>query len=408
MNGRQVGAELDRVVRDLMVSQPYYAYLCAGMARTVVEDAAMTLALRPSGDVVELVLGQDYFGGVATTPRARQAALLHELLHLSFRHPLRGATYPHRPWYELACDLVVNQCFDASALPDAITLDDLAELELAPDRDVSYYYEQLVDFWHESACDSACEGGQRSAAQACLSAWCEGRHPAQASHRHWRDFDDLSSAARALMTLTCEKLLEQAARRARSRCWGDLPGRLREELEALLQGPAIPWQRILRLFVASNGRTRLHNSIARVSRRYGTRPGIRVRRRHRVVVAVDTSGSVDAQEMSLFFTEIHALWRSGTEIEIFEADTHVRCAYAYRGHAPGSVQGRGGTCFDDVLARANDQRIDALVYFTDGHADAPTVAPRMPVLWVLTANGMPRDEATHLPGRHVQLPAVLS
>ena len=52
-----------------------------------------------------------------------------------------------------------------------------------------------------------------------------------------------------------------------------------------------------------------------------------------------------------------------------------------------------------AIAWANDQAADGLVYFTDGFAPAPTVAPRCPMLWVVTADGDPGG----LPGRVVRL-----
>ncbi|WP_275410065.1 VWA-like domain-containing protein [Actinoplanes campanulatus] len=69
--------------------------------------------------------------------------------------------------------------------------------------------------------------------------------------------------------------------------------------------------------------------------------------------------------------------------------------------APAAVTGRGGTCFRPVLVRANELAADGLVHLADGRAPGPCelcVRPRMPVLWVLTADGVAPD-ASHLPGR---------
>ncbi|GAA0456026.1 hypothetical protein Aca07nite_50850 [Actinoplanes capillaceus] len=65
------------------------------------------------------------------------------------------------------------------------------------------------------------------------------------------------------------------------------------------------------------------------------------------------------------------------------------------------MTGRGGTCFRPVLVRANELAADGLVHLADGRAPGPCelcVRPRMPVLWVLTADGVAPD-ASHLPGR---------
>ena len=130
----------------------------------------------------------------------------------------------------------------------------------------------------------------------------------------------------------------------------------------------------------SSRRTYLRNTLRRPSKRYGTTPGIKVRRRHQVIVAVDTSGSITDAMLSLVFAEIHQLYRQGAEITVVECDAAVHGTWAYRGEPPSSTGGGGGTAFDPAIAWANalPRRPDALIYLTDGYAARPVLTPACP------------------------------
>ena len=125
----------------------------------------------------------------------------------------------------------------------------------------------------------------------------------------------------------------------------------------------------------------------RMSRRFGTFPGVRIKREQRVAVVIDTSGSIGLATLQVFFKEIHAVWRTGAEIQVVECDAAVQRVWPYRGRAPGSVEGGGGTAFDpafDWLRDSRNGRVDACVYLTDGFGPEPSRKPGCPVLWVVT------------------------
>ena len=62
----------------------------------------------------------------------------------------------------------------------------------------------------------------------------------------------------------------------------------------------------------------------RISKRYGTRPGIKIKRYQRLAVAVDTSGSIKENDFVIFFNEIHSMWKQGAEIVVLECDAEVK------------------------------------------------------------------------------------
>ncbi|GIJ46586.1 hypothetical protein Val02_34720 [Virgisporangium aliadipatigenens] len=251
-----------------------------------------------------------------------------------------------------------------------------------------------------AACpDSAGGAGRPDPVAAAIRHWLDG--PGHARHASWREFAALPSSTLAAFTYGVDALLRATVRRIGPRGRGTLPGGLLEIVDAIVRPPEVPWRRVLRMFGATAERTRLRSTVTRPSKRYGTTPGVRVRRSTELVVAVDTSGSVDERSLTAFFAEIHALWRRGVAVTVLEADTVVQREYPYRGRPPGQVAGRGGTGFDAAIVRANALAPDGLVYLTDGWAPRPVVSARMPVLWALCASDVPPDG--ELPGRRVRL-----
>lgn len=146
----------------------------------------------------------------------------------------------------------------------------------------------------------------------------------------------------------------------------------------------------MKIFSSSSRGTRLKFTVKRVSKRYGTRPGVKIQRSQKIAVAVDTSGSVSYEELNMFFNEIHSMWQNGAEIEVIECDATIQKTYSYKGKFPEFVHGRRGTAFDPVFAYINKNRnvlYDGCIYLTDGYASAPEIKPRCKVFWVITPEG---------------------
>jgi predicted metal-dependent peptidase len=387
---------VDDASRDLLIAEPYFGHLLVGTVRACLEgDFIARLAVGGHGHTARIEVGTKRFA--ALSKEKRKAALKHELLHLTFKHPLRARAYPLLGLWGLACDLVVNQLLDTRDLDAPFVIDDF---DLPKDESADVYYATLLPLYERVLREGSC----RTPAEKAMQSWCGGACSARGAHSSWESFATLASATLSVLETNIDALIEATVRRARCRRWGNMPGRLLEHLESLIdKRNEVPWRRVLRLFGATSERTYLKNTIARPSKRYGTCPGIRVRRKTDVVVAVDTSGSVDVEDIALFFGEIHAMWRRGAHVVVLECDAAVVREYPYRGAPPSTVGGRGGTSFDPAIARANTLRPDALIYFTDGEAPAPERKARMPVLWVLSSAGRATDEAEHLPGRRVKL-----
>jgi len=109
----------------------------------------------------------------------------------------------------------------------------------------------------------------------------------------------------------------------------------------------------------------------------------------RVIVAVDTSGSVDEALLATFLGEVTSMMQQypNYEIDLITADAKVQ---SHQTFLPGepldyTISGGGGTDFRPVFEYI-DQQIDyptLLLYFTDGQGVFPQSEPSYDVLWIM-------------------------
>ncbi len=145
---------------------------------------------------------------------------------------------------------------------------------------------------------------------------------------------------------------------------------------------SISWQRILRKQMGRHQRSRPLAHRHRLSKRYGSPPGLRIRRLRHLAIAVDTSGSVEEKELAVFQAEINALRRYGHRITLIQFDDRIRWLADLRGPAPDLWRGRGNTLYDPVLRWANRHRPDILLIFTDGQGPLPLEKYQGPLWWI--------------------------
>ena len=114
----------------------------------------------------------------------------------------------------------------------------------------------------------------------------------------------------------------------------------------------------------------------------------------KVVLAVDTSGSMDAELLRRAFAEVRYLTLAAQpdRIVLVQCDTEVQSeetltAQELVHRRDVEAKGRGGTAFQPVFDLVREKHADAqmVVYFTDGYGDSPT-DPGVPVLWVVINN----------------------
>lgn len=371
--------EVSRCAMALVLEEPFYGHLLAGVNRVIdYQTPTAAVAIRNTRPI--LIVNPHFFLKRLTKKKERVAVLKHEVLHLLFQHLFRMGQPRIDPFlFNLAADIVVNQFIGKKwCLPDgAITLDYFPiDFELEPDKTVEWYYKKLL---------------------AEADKIDKELMPSHSDHEGWytNDSESNHNTEKSIARHNFSRLVRDAKQRG-EKDFAQLPEPIKQIVSALIEQlePTIDWRRVLRMFSNASRKTRVANTLRRPSKRYGTYPGIKIKRHHRLAVIIDTSGSISDDELSLFFAEVHAIWRQGTEITLIEADDSVQRTSEYNGNGPpDNIAGRSGTAFNPALQWVQDATptYDAAIYLTDGYAMPPTVNPNCKLLWVLTPDSS--DEA---------------
>ncbi len=425
--------EVSKTSIQLLLHEPFYGHFFAGILKDVSERTDSIATSFAGNQMVKLLVNTEYWEknlrdrlDEKRTKDLRYGAIKHQILHIVFKHMLKVEEFGNKKLFGIAADLAVNQYIQMHQLTeDAITFRDFPEVNFEPNKDVGYYYKILSEILKDAnACfgdgeegsggsggedDADGEGGQEEPSAADrLKELMDGKNCQLDQHQFWEDFSRLTKAEQKIMDSFINDAITNVANRVKNKQHGTLPAGLQIYIDLLMESlkPQVNWRRVLRLFAESSSRTYLKNTIRRPSKRYGTTPGIRVRKKQKILIAVDTSGSVNDEELRLFFSEIYHIWKQGAEIYVVECDTHIHNEYHYKGIPPKVISGRGGTDFNAPIEFANDEyHPDAIIYFTDGYASVPNVKNRKPILWLITSEGINESDDlwSALPDRKVKM-----
>ena len=365
MSSLNVEDELSRCIIQLLLKEPFYAHFLSGIVRNITDEIP-TAAVGVKNGRMNLFINEDFFLNELKTSSSRVAVIKHEALHILLKHCFRLKYNNYNPQlFNIAADIVVNQFIGDWDLPNnAVTLSSFPGLGLEVNKSVEWYYEKL-------------EKSNNNNLSEIIT---------HSDHSKWGEQVDSS------IETELESMILQAKERISAKDFGNIPEDIKRMVSEVIEkrNPKINWKRALQLFSTSSRKTRIYHSMKRISKRYGTRPGIKIKRYQKLAVAIDTSGSIQEEQLELFFAEIHNIWKQGAEIEIIECDAEVKRTYPYTGKKPAFLEGGGGTSFDPVFnyIKSNRfKRFDGCVYLTDGYANEPTIVPPCKVFWLITPDG---------------------
>ena len=381
---KDINEEISRCIIKMLLKEPFYAHFLSGIIREVT-DKVPTAAVGFKSGKIALYVNENFFlKELRSTERV--AVIKHETLHIIFKHLFRMKTKDYdNKLFNIAADLVVNQLISPWKLPDsAVTLETFPELKLPPDKSVEWYYENLKK---TASKDKEYKKSLQEIFDKMDASGGGGRY--HSDHRMWGENEKFSME---VVETEVDRMIIQARDRTPIKDHGTIPLGIQELIKNIVEkrNPQINWKRALKIFSSTSRKTRVYHTLKRVSKRFGTRPGIKIKRFQKLAVAIDTSGSINIDDFNDFFGEIHSMWRFGAEIDVLECDAEVQKKYSYRGRIPEFIHGGGGTSFDPVFEHIKSnrfERYDGCIYLTDGYAPEPTIKPPCKVFWCITKDG---------------------
>jgi predicted metal-dependent peptidase len=279
-----------------------------------------------------------------------------------------------------------------------VMIEDYPELDLDFKAGTRYYYDKLL-----KAQDDKDKNGT-SGSQAMddlLDQIEEGQNPAD--HPTWGEFENMSEAEKKLIEKQVDTLLKNAVEMTQKKR-GTVPGELSGYILEMdkVEKPKFDWRGYIRRFTGVSSKVFTKKLRRKDNKRYSDNPGLKIKMRQHMLLAIDTSGSVSDAELKEFMNEIHHIHKAGVDITIIQCDAAIQSIKSYTGKFGGiEFSGRGGTEFAPVLEYYNEnlRKYTSLVYFTDGECYT-SVKPKAPVLWVLSERSSMNED---LPGKVIKL-----
>jgi len=172
---------------------------------------------------------------------------------------------------------------------------------------------------------------------------------------------------------------------------GSLPSNL-ASLVAQMNKSNINWRQQLRQSFVTAQKTLKEATRKKRNRRYGIlQPGVKKKPKLKVVVPVDTSGSMSGEPLKQAWAELAAIYTSSSELEmtVIEADCVVHNVYEFNPKKTPEFKGSGGTSYQPALTKAKELKADIIVFIGDMDSSDVPENPKIPVIWCVTGDSKP-------------------
>ena len=380
--------QVARTTKSLIFAEPFYGLFLIGINKKYSMQLP-TAGVSKHNIGCQLTINPEFYNNLSEDHRF--GLIKHELLHIAFGHLITRDRYSDKKLFNVAADLEINQYILESKLPEGgLLLSSFPELNLPKKAGTDKYYELL---------QQAQEDGTSPSLDNLMNQM-NGESPY--CHGTWDDFDSLPEADKKLMQKQIEHQLKESAEQTTKK-QGTIPGELAELIHRLLniEPPKFDWKAYLRRFAGNSSVVYTKKLRRKYNKRYAANPGLKIKFKNHILVGVDTSGSVNNDELKEFFGELTHMHKTGHKITVAQCDTRLNSVKEFNPKKDWEIHGRGGTSFQPVIDHYNEKKglYTALIYLTDGEAYSPDDCPHN-TLWVHSSRSRINEE---LPGQKIQL-----
>lgn len=346
----------------LMLEHPYFGTIASSLELEVGEDVEAFSSdgekLRYNDDYIEAAVIEDV-----------EFALANGAMHYLLKHQHRvGERMPHI--WQLSTDYTINSML----LKNGLSLPPRANYQ---ERFANMYAEEIYEILHSEIIDSDTQYEEQEQQDREEQSQTPQEQESQKAQQSQEQRD---------VSLD-EEFLEQLFKKMQRQ--GTLPDNLKYLIPEAFSHQ-IDWREVLYRYIASHAKSSFSFMPPNMKYLYrGTYLPSLSSDLLRIVVALDTSGSVDEKLLQIFLAEVDSITQQypNYEIDIITADAKIQSHAVF---LPGEslnyeLSGGGGTDFR-VVFEYIDAFIDyptILLYFTDGMGTFPTSEPSYDVLWIM-------------------------
>ena len=378
--------KIEKAYKKLLVENPFYGLFLLGLSK-VIDKSVETACVRKRGINCELVINPEYW---ETQDDIQQLNLIqHEVYHIVFQHMFMTLFFKNHEVLNVAADCEVNSYLQN--LDNTWIIPSMFNAE--PKLGTKTYYDIIMNQTPPSLSQGGGDGNGSN-----------GLPNTKDDHSSWgKEFQECSDAEKQLIQNQINSQIKTAAEQT-IKMRGTIPAEMQAIVDELFKPKprVFDWKAYFRRMLGSIYDINIKKTRRKESIRFPGAAGIKHKKKVSILVAVDTSGSVNDEELKDFFSEITYIYKAGARITILECDAAISANYEYTGKWTGKVHSRGGTDFQPVIDyyRKNMKDYAALVYFTDGECSIPNNVPR-DTIWVITSAG---DHSKKYPGRTLFIP----
>ena len=378
--------KIEKAYKKLLIENPFYGLFLLGLSK-VIDKSVETACVRKRGINCELVINPEYW---ETQDDIQQLNLIqHEVYHIVFQHMFMTPFFKNHEVLNVAADCEVNSYLQN--LDNTWIVPSMFNAE--PKLGTKKYYDIIMN---QTPPPPPQRGGDGNGSN--------GLPNTKDDHSSWgKEFQECSDAEKQLIQNQINSQIKTAAEQT-IKMRGTIPAEMQAIVDELFKPKprVFDWKAYFRRMLGSIYDINIKKTRRKESIRFPGAAGIKHKKKVSILVAVDTSGSVNDEELKDFFSEITYIYKAGARITILECDAAISANYEYTGKWTGKVHSRGGTDFQPVIDyyRKNMKDYAALVYFTDGECSIPNNVPR-DTIWVITSAG---DHSKKYPGRTLFIP----
>lgn len=393
-------SDIGKIGKLLMMKEPFYGFFLLNLNKEF-STSLPTAGVGKSGINQMLYINPDFWASLSDDHKI--GLLKHELLHICFFHLTMRSNYMDKKLFNIAADLEINQYIEEKYLPEGgITMASFPTLTLDVKAGTNYYYKKLLENNNSKNPDPGLKNLIQNQGNQISQ---DGSLVDGDLHPTWKEFENMTDSEKKLIERQAEHILKESATQI-TKSRGTIPGELKSLIDELfaVKEEVFNWKAYFRRKLGCSSEIYTKKSRRKMSKRFKDNAGIKIKQKHHILVAVDTSGSVSNDELMEFFSEIHHIYKAGTAVTIIECDTKINDIYQYNGKFKGSVVGRGGTDFNPPVDYYNENKhkYTTLVFFTDGYAPIEC-KPHKQMMWVISSQG---TNETGFPGYLIKIPKI--
>ena len=294
-------------------------------------------------------------------------------------------------------DMSINQLIDKSILPKAVWIPQpdnkppvkgsllFPHLYKLPEKkDSEYYYNELMKNAKKIKMNMSGSGNGKDGQDDK-----DGQGTTLDDHKLWEKMKGSAQMNKEVIKKAVKEAYEYS-----KKLKGDISYDIEQQVKSMLKPPTISWRQLLKRYIGASIKTGFKSSWKRPNRRFPNSEELKGKvsnRTIRMLLAVDTSGSVSDKDFVDFMVEMKGIlnvYKCTIDVLQCDAELHgLSHLYPYS-QLNIKFKGRGGTEFKPVFKYLEKHmEYDLLIYFTDLYCGYEGCKSNRPVIWVCTKNG---------------------